>query len=94
MIKLSLRRTRYRVFYAADTLIREAFSTMFDFVALDKISIIFVWPNFLEGAFAYISHPDEMHTAVAEALRDGSQRRAHTRQYRDRLFWGLYGQAS
>jgi len=31
--------------YAADTLISEASSTMFDFVALDKIGIIFVLPS-------------------------------------------------
>jgi CDP-glycerol glycerophosphotransferase (TagB/SpsB family) len=31
--------------YAADTLISKASSTMFDFVALDKIGIIFVLPS-------------------------------------------------
>ena len=31
--------------YAANTLISEASSTMFDFVALDKIGIIFVLPS-------------------------------------------------
>jgi hypothetical protein len=31
--------------YAAGTLMSEAFSTMFDFVALDKIGIIFVLPS-------------------------------------------------
>ena len=38
--------------YAADTLIGEASSTMFDFVALDKISIAFVVPS------ASLQHPD------------------------------------
>ena len=98
--------------YAADTLISEASSTMFDFVALEKIGIIFVLPNtslkhhdgaplldedpqhFLEGAFVHISHPDEIHAAVAEAVRDSPQRRARARQYRDYLFFGLDGQAS
>ena len=31
--------------YAADTLMSEASGTMFDFVALDKIGIIFVLPS-------------------------------------------------
>ena len=61
MIKLSLRRTRYRVFYAADTLMSEASNRMFDFVALDKIGIIFVLSNFVEGAFVHISYPEGGH---------------------------------
>lgn len=98
--------------YAADTLISEASSTMFDFVALDRTGIIFVLPNgplkhhdgeallaedpqrFFQGAFLHISHPNEIRTAVAEALRDEPQRHARARQYRDYLFFGLDGQAS
>ncbi len=98
--------------YAADTLLSEASSTMFDFVALDKIGIIFVLPgeplqhhdgaallaeapqHFFQGAFLHISHPDEIGTAVAEALRDDPQRRERVRQYRDYLFFGLDGQVS
>jgi len=98
--------------YAADTLISEASSTMFDFVALDKTGIIFVLPSaslkhhdaeallaedpqhFLQDAFLHISHPDEISTAVAEAIRDDPQRRARVQQYRDYLFLGLDGQAS
>jgi len=98
--------------YAADTLISEASSTMFDFVALDKTGIIVVLPSaslkhhdgeallaedpphFLQDAFLHISHPDEISTAVAEAIRDDPQRRARVQQYRDYLFLGLDGQAS
>src|SRR5207245_8160161 len=49
--------------YAADTLISEASSTMFDFVALDKIGIIFV---FLCTCF-------ELH-AVALLIDEGNER--------------------
>jgi len=33
-------------------------------------------PHFLQDAFLHISHPDEISTAVADAIRDDPQRRA------------------
>ena len=98
--------------HAADTLISEASSTMFDFLALDKTGIVFVLPHdamqhhdgepllsedpqqFLAGAFVHIRHPDEIRDAIAEALRDDSERRQRAACYRDRYFFGLDGQAS
>jgi len=99
--------------YAADTLISEASSTMFDFVALDKIGIIFVLPDdrplehhdgealltedpqrFLEDVFLHITHPDAIHTAVAEAMRPDRQRHGRLQRHRAYLFHGLDGQAS
>jgi len=47
--------------------------------------------HFLQDTFLHISHPDEISTAVAEAIRDDPQRRARVQQYRDYLFLGLDG---
>ena len=54
------------------------------------MEVKFIFP----GLEAQHPHPDEIHAAVAEALRDDPQRRARARQYRDYLFFGLDGQAS
>ena len=45
-------------------------------------------PHFLQDAFLHISHPDEISTAVAGAIRNDSQRYACVQPYRDYLFWG------
>jgi CDP-glycerol glycerophosphotransferase (TagB/SpsB family) len=65
--------------YAADTLISEASSTMFDFVALDKIGIIFVLPSasLQHHAGAALLDADPQHflegtfSLQGQRLRDG-----------------------
>lgn len=96
--------------YASDTVVSEASSTIFDYVAFDKIGVVFVIPNelhsdgmsiltedpehFLEDCFVHVRDPKDLRAAITDALRDDPARKERARTYRDRFFHGLDGQAA
>lgn len=98
--------------FAADTLISEASSTVFDFLALRKFGIIYDLDHdnlkhsdgqhllttdnreFLKGAFAHISSPEELGGAIKRAMNPTPEMISAADQYRDYFFYGLDGKAA
>ncbi len=95
---------------AADTLISEASSTVFDFLALGKTGIVYDLPRlfhsdgqplltednseFLKGAFVHVGAPDRLGEAIAQALHPTPAMRAAADAQRDYYFHALDGRSS
>ena len=95
---------------AADTLLSEASSTVFDFLALGKTGIIYDLPplfhsdgqplltddnrEFLKEAFVHVRSPERLGDAVEQALHPTAAMRAAADAQRDYYFYGLDGRAS
>ena len=95
---------------AADTLLSEASSTVFDFLALGKTGIIYDLPplfhsdgqplltddnrEFLKDAFVHVGSPDRLGDAIERALHPTDAMRAAADAQRDYYFYGLDGRAS
>ena len=95
---------------AADTLLSEASSTVFDFLALGKTGIVYDLPRlfhsdgqplltednseFLKGAFVHVGAPDRLGEAIAQALHPTPAMRAAAAAQRDYYFRALDGRAS
>ena len=97
---------------AADVLISEASSTVFDFLALSKFGVIYNLDHdrllhsdgepilavdnrdFLRDAFVHIDAPDQIATAVAQALKPSPKMVQSAEQYRKHMFFRWDGGAA